>query len=258
MTPNSYVYCYLDPRKSGVWKTSTFTFFFEPFYIGEGKNNRMFDHLKDSNRNRKACKIRKIIKDGFYPIIIVISDYLLPDEAKKKESYLIREIGTIETLESAPRGPLTNARLNDDTKWVFSVEARKRLSDSCKGRKLSDEHKLKLSRIMTGTKQTPEQIEKRSKAWIGRKHKDESKMKISIANSDKKRSDDVKLRMSIISKTRESIPWIVKYPDGKIETIDILTEWCKFNCVNYKSLRNTLHTLKPLRTGYQLFRFASI
>lgn len=57
-----YVYLYLDPRKPGNYSyqidDKTYHFDYEPFYVGEGKGERMYDHLRESHQNKKNSPIR--------------------------------------------------------------------------------------------------------------------------------------------------------------------------------------------------------
>jgi uncharacterized protein len=56
--PNSeyYVYVYDDPRN------------FQPFYIGEGKNDRKFSHMSDRLTTKKTNTIHEIEAAGLKPI----------------------------------------------------------------------------------------------------------------------------------------------------------------------------------------------
>jgi hypothetical protein len=68
---NNYVYVYMNPLKklneniildiSG----EKFIFDYEPFYIGKGKGDRMFQHLKENNRDMNDNK-KEIIKNIIY------------------------------------------------------------------------------------------------------------------------------------------------------------------------------------------------
>jgi len=66
MSENFYVYAYLDPRKIKNYNFENYIFDAEPFYIGKGKDDRMYTHLQEAQRNLKSSyklnKIRKIIK----------------------------------------------------------------------------------------------------------------------------------------------------------------------------------------------------
>lgn len=102
---NYYVYIYLDPRKPGKFNYLSYSFDFEPFYVGKGTKSRIIRHLKEINRNPlKVNKIAKIKREGFEPIIIKLVDNLTDDEAVRIETSLIRSIGRI----ISKTGPLTN------------------------------------------------------------------------------------------------------------------------------------------------------
>jgi hypothetical protein len=60
-----YVYELIDPRVN------------LPFYVGKGKNDRVYFHLSEQSRvksdnARKFNKIQKIRKDGFEPEIKIV------------------------------------------------------------------------------------------------------------------------------------------------------------------------------------------
>lgn len=76
-----YVYALIDPRNE------------QPFYIGKGKNNRIYEHvqlaIKNEKESDKLNKIREIKDDGKKVKHIVIRHGLTEDEAFKIESSLI-------------------------------------------------------------------------------------------------------------------------------------------------------------------------
>jgi hypothetical protein len=48
-----YVYVLLDPRKEGSFNYNGFSFNYEPFYVGFGKNDRDMQHIKDAFNYQK-------------------------------------------------------------------------------------------------------------------------------------------------------------------------------------------------------------
>jgi hypothetical protein len=99
-----YVYVYLDPRKIGIFCYDDLKFGYEPFYIGKGKKNRCNNGIKDKKKCLKVSKIKSIINDGFYPIIMKLDINLSEKEAFNNEISYIKKIGR-KNIES---GPLTN------------------------------------------------------------------------------------------------------------------------------------------------------
>lgn len=115
-----YVYIYYDHNKT-------------PFYVGYGKNGRMFDHLKEARKNptpvqgqHKLNKIRKMVLSGHDPIITVIAKDLLIHEAHLLEKSLIRSIGR----RDLGLGPLTN--LSDGGEGVSNPSEKNRKDRSKK------------------------------------------------------------------------------------------------------------------------------
>ena len=77
-----YVYCLVDPRDKRI------------FYIGKGKDNRVFDHANDAldSENRvtdKLDKIREIISSGHQVLHYIIRHKLSEEDALTIESVLI-------------------------------------------------------------------------------------------------------------------------------------------------------------------------
>jgi len=119
-----YVYVYLNPLKSGKFEYLEngigITFDYEPFYVGEGKDYRIKDHLKQARRLlndsihsytgkhamnwHKINTIKKIWSEGLEPIIYKICQNMPEQSALNLEETLGFLIGRLDKK----RGPLTN------------------------------------------------------------------------------------------------------------------------------------------------------
>jgi hypothetical protein len=94
-----FVYMYLDPRVKGKFNFEEFTFDNQPFYVGIGKGKRHLSHLKENENNTsnkiKFNKIRKIIADGYNPIIIKLYENISREISEEIEKKLIKNFGKI-------------------------------------------------------------------------------------------------------------------------------------------------------------------
>lgn len=88
-------------------------------------------------------------------------------------------------------------------------ETKKRMSDSQKGRVLSEEHKFKLSIAASNrapiSEETREKLRNRTpnSYWAGKKMSEETKAKMSASRKGKKMSEEAKEKMRIAAKIRE-------------------------------------------------------
>lgn len=90
-TLGSYVYIYSDPDTQ------------EPFYVGKGKGNRVFDHLKDDSDTPKVAKIQQLLRHGKAPCIEILAYGLDEETALIVEAAAIDLIG-IDNLTNEVRG----------------------------------------------------------------------------------------------------------------------------------------------------------
>ena len=182
-----YTYVYLDTRKPGFYSycglnNERFTFEYEPFWVGKGKNDRMVYHIGEANRNFKngnqlfLNKIRKIISKTLeVPIVEKYIDNLTELDAFDLETLMIMTIGRSDKEE----GPLCNLTDGGEGSSGCSVsdETRKKLSNLRKGEKNSffgkthtDEVKNFLKQINKGKILTKEHKSNISKSLIGEQH----------------------------------------------------------------------------------------
>jgi group I intron endonuclease len=110
-------------------------------YIGKSNNprRRLYQHIKDKSNLHKFNWLNSIIKRGHKPIIEIIEKVSI-DSWKEREIYWIskfKEDGI----------DLINMTIGGDGAegMIHTEESKKKMSNSKKGQKLSEEHKLKIS-----------------------------------------------------------------------------------------------------------------
>lgn len=115
-----YVYIYLDPRHLSDHTILNKTYNNRIIYVGKGKDNRMYDHLKESsliNNNWKSNTLKSILKkidleEYMNNYIFKIADNLNNDEALKLELDVMQQIGTkYEIHPIIKKGTLLNATI---------------------------------------------------------------------------------------------------------------------------------------------------
>ena len=215
-----YTYIYLDTRKPGNYKYGDYLFDYEPMYVGKGKNTRWKDHWNYYG-DWLGYKIRHIKECGLDPKVIFQGKDLDEQSAFDLEIELITIIGRID-LGTGPLVNLTSGGegvagqlLSEKTKKKISeshkgeknhfygkhhsVESKKKMSKSSKGKICSQETKMKMSETRkglipwnTGKTLSNEHKEKISKTSKGRTHSIEIREKIS---------------KSLKGKNKGKIPW---------------------------------------------------
>lgn len=105
-----YVYIILNPLNQGPYTYFDYTFEAEPFYVGKGKGNRKYSHLKEARGLLKITNfekvelIKSILEHNQQPIILTIEEDLTETDAFFLERTLIEIIG----LNAKNAGPLIN------------------------------------------------------------------------------------------------------------------------------------------------------
>lgn len=94
-----FVYVYLDPRKEGEYVFEDIIMKYQPFYVGMGKGERHLSHLKENKLNTinrlKFNKIKKIISEGYNPIVVKIFKNIERNFACEIEKRIISHFGKI-------------------------------------------------------------------------------------------------------------------------------------------------------------------
>lgn len=124
-----YVYAYCDPERQISYKTDIFEFKFEPFYIGLGSKNRIYEHLLIAKKGEyknlfRYNKIRKLLNSNSKPIIIKLVENISREKSAELEISLIKQLGTRVDIEGVKRGPLTNLTLGGDGIVGFKMPKR--------------------------------------------------------------------------------------------------------------------------------------
>ena len=89
---NHYVYIYIDPRNNEI------------FYVGKGKNNRVFSHPNDTTENDKTKRIQELKNANLEPIIEILIHGINTDEAVQRIETSIIDLIGIKNLTNIQRG----------------------------------------------------------------------------------------------------------------------------------------------------------
>jgi len=182
-----YVYIYLDTRKSGIFVYGDLLFDHEPFYIGQGKNDRYKTSLKHGSKY-KMNKINKIIEDGYEPRVIKLYENLNFEKAIKLEMELINLIGR----RDLGKGPLVNLTDGGEGTLNMNEEIKNKIREKSKKHKHPEEKKEKM-RL-----EKKKYFDNGNTTWNKGKHwSDEMKLKLTNkSNSGKTFTKEHKNKMS--------------------------------------------------------------
>jgi len=107
-----YVYTYSDPRKGRE----------KVFYVGQGKNNRCFEHLDNEKNAEFQDRVKAIKSEGLEPLIDILADGLSNDQASAIEAAIIETCG-VNNLINKVRGKELRKRSVEDVIREHNVEA---------------------------------------------------------------------------------------------------------------------------------------
>lgn len=169
-----YVYIYYDPSRNK-----------EPIYVGKGKNDRAWKHLKSIKKHPFIQRLNYMKEHNIKPIIGIYSG-LDEEFAFLLEMELISKFGR----KDLNRGPLLNLTDGGDGSINVSQETRKKMSLNNLGKILSKETCLKMSASRKGrivSESTRKKISESNKGktghMTGKNHREDSKIKSSKTNS---------------------------------------------------------------------------
>jgi len=250
MENKHYVYIYLDTRKPGKYIYGDLIFDFEPFYIGKGKNNRIKQHIFNFSKITNLEKRNKIIaitkQTGKPPLYFKIFENLTNDEANSLEIEIIKLIGRKDLKE----GVLLNRTKGGDG------------GDTSKYRKpfkLTEDQRRKISLIKTGKswgKHSSESKKKISESNKGKKFSEEHKEKLKIKRAERKITKETRRKCSKTSKGKINIKkFKIMNPDGEeFITKQGLTKFCEENNLSAPNMIKVANGERKHHKGWKIKR----
>lgn len=196
-----YVYAFLDPRKPKYYCYESICFLFEPFYIGKGRGRRLQNTTRACRGTYVSNKIEKIKRLKLEPIVLKINDSLNEQDAFKLEMQLIKEIGRVTTGS----GPLLNFTDGGEgaSGYTWSEDAKKRMSETRKGRKTGYTHSAEMRKWMSetrkgryATEETKKKISGENHHGFGKIRSQEVRRKISESRKGARTPEEVRQRIS--------------------------------------------------------------
>lgn len=243
-----YVYALCDPRKPVALNVDDYLFNFEPFYIGQGKNDRCLAHLKNKGNSNplKINKIKAIRNLELEPIIVKIKQDLTQLESLILERQFIAEIGTQILIEEIKFGSLTNATSGGEH-CNHNIITKQKISEASKLNWQNKEYRNLISAKVKES-HSNEKLKERFRLFAGKHHTDEAKLKISQGHIGKPLSDTHKrsisetLKGSPLSEERKlalsntvkntNSPskyshWVIQSPDSQIFKVECVKLFCE-------------------------------
>jgi hypothetical protein len=239
-----YVYELIDPRVN------------LPFYVGKGKDNRVYFHLSEKSRaksdnQRKFNKIQKIRKEGYEPEVKIVEYFENENDAYFYEESLIQKYGRIRYDEGgiltniceSSRPPKLKGRTYQEIygdNWEEQIQKRMETKKERKNyggvRKHTEETKRKISEKVAG-KNNPN---------YGNHHSQETLSKIS--KSLKELYENGK-------KNNKAKTFILTSPEGEVfEVFGELKKFCKLKNISYATMSAAVlyNRIGPRKNGWTI------
>jgi hypothetical protein len=156
-----YVYVLLNPlSKYKKRRYGRLVFYYEPFYIGKGKGNRVKTHANQSSNELNRKLIRKMKKEGVPLLYRIIRKNLEESKAYEVERRYIGWIG----IQATKSGPLFNRTIGGggENNYIWPDNKRKEMSE-LKNKQYEDNPglRLKISKsVKRHIKNNPELLQK--------------------------------------------------------------------------------------------------
>jgi hypothetical protein len=128
-----YNYILLNPKKQGKYKYNELEFNAEPFYVGKGYKDRVFEHYKawhlKTDTNIEKQELIKLLNNEYF-----IPDYIILNESTNEDFVLEQEIILISLIgrKIDKKGPLLNKNTGGEGNKgrLIKCSTRKKLSDN--------------------------------------------------------------------------------------------------------------------------------
>jgi hypothetical protein len=242
----SYVYIYLNPLKPGNYEYKNYKFEYEPFYVGEGTNDRCYKHLSETIKTpnkHKFYTIQKIKTLELKPIIEIITSNLSEKDAQYLEIMLIKIIGR----RDLKTGPLTNLTVGGEgvKGCIRSKEWIEKLSERNRNRIWTKESKLKMSKSTIGENNGMhnKSHSEKAKAKIGKENSGENS---GIKKLVKNNPEILKGENNHNSKTYKIIT-----PDENVIIIKGLRKFCRENNLHHTNMLKVANKKQDNHKGYK-------
>lgn len=168
---------------------------------GSKNNGGYFLVSLHSDTNKTSAFIHRLVAQAFIPNPNNKTQVNHIDENKTNNH--VSNLEWVTAKENCNYGT-HNKKLSESSKGkIITEETKRKMSESRKGRNMSEATKSKISKSNLGKKHSEESKRKISESKKGRKHSEESKRKMSESRKGRKHSEETKTKISKSNKGRK-------------------------------------------------------